>query len=73
MRRLVVAIATLIMFSITAFAGEASGVQDARMLGAKLWKTAKRSSSIKNKKDDLTIVYGGEDTHKLSAADSFIA
>jgi hypothetical protein len=66
MKRLLIALATTLTFSIAAFAGSNDG-QDLRVLSAKLWKAHKGLSSLKNQKDGLAIVYGGEDiSHKLS-------
>lgn len=60
-------VATAATLSLSAFAG-ASNTQDFKALGSKVWKSPKATSTIKNTKNDLTIVYGGEDiSHKLAS------
>jgi hypothetical protein len=60
MKKLLLAMAAALVFSVPAFAG-ADDAHDFKTLAPKILKSPKSSTSLKNPKDDVSIVYGGED------------
>lgn len=67
MKKSLLALAAVLAFNVSAFAGTDATTHDFKSLAPKILKSPKASSNLKNQKDDLSIVYGGEDiTRKIS-------
>lgn len=60
MKRLLLAVAAALVFNVPAFAGT-DNTHDFKSLAPKILKSPKSSTNLKNSKDDVSIVYGGED------------
>ncbi len=66
MKKLLLAVAAALVLNLPAFAG-IGAEQDFKTLAPKILKSPKASSALKNQKNDLAIVYGGEDiTRKIA-------
>ena len=64
MKILITGLLTALLISSTVFAGSAnSGPMDLRSLGGNLWKYH-RSTLTSSQKNDMAIVYGGEDVYR---------
>lgn len=59
MKKLFLAVAAAFVFNMPVFAG--AEVPDFKTLAPKILKSPKATNSLKNPKDDVSIVYGGED------------
>ncbi len=67
MKKLLLAVAAVLVFNVPAFAGADGAAQDFKSIAPKILKSPRSSSNLKNQKDDVTIVYGGEDiTRKIT-------
>jgi len=72
MKKLLLAVAAALVLNVPAFAGTET-TNDFKTLAPKILKAPKASTSLKNQKDDLAIVYGGEDIARKISNDSFNA
>ena len=60
MKKLLLTVAAVLVFNVHAFAGT-DDTRDFKTLAPKILKSPKSSTTLKNPKDDVSIVYGGED------------
>ena len=72
MMKLVFAVMATLALSTAALAGTSSS-HDFKTLAPKVFKSPKATSSLQNQKDDLAIVYGGEDVSRSITDDSYTA
>jgi hypothetical protein len=72
MKKLLLAVAAALVLNLPAIAGTES-THDFKTLAPKILKSPKASPGLKNQKDDLAIVYGGEDIARKISNDSFSA
>jgi len=72
MKKLLLAMAAALVLNLPVLAGTAA-THDFKTLAAKILRSPKATSSLKNAKDDLAIVYGGEDISRKIAGNSLIA
>jgi hypothetical protein len=72
MKKLLLAVAAALVFNLPAFAGTDT-THDFKTMAPKLWKAHKSTTAVKSPKDDLAIVYGGEDVSRRISGDSATA
>lgn len=61
MKKLVLAVAAALVLNVPVFAGSVDNARDFKSLAPKMLKSPKASADVKSTKDDVSIVYGGED------------
>jgi|GEM_PF-7129461 len=72
MKKVLLAVTTALVFNLPAYALSAAD-GDFKTLAPKILKSPKSSANLKNQKDDVSIVYGGEDITRKITDDSFTA
>lgn len=72
MKRLVLTLLALLTVGVSTFAS-ANSAQDLKSISNKLWKGQKNASSFKNQKNELAIVYGGEDVSRRISTEALSA
>lgn len=70
MKKLLLAVVVALVFNVPVYAGT---THDFKTMAAKLFRAPQATASLKSQKDDLAIVYGGEDVvaRKIISSDSY--